>query len=364
MVLELGTIIAGPFSGSLLAELGATVIKVESPGGDGLRRMGPVSGANSVWWGASSRNKHCITLDLKSESGRDFLKQLIMKADVLTENYRPGVLEKLGFSQEILSSLNRSLVVLRISGYGQDGPWSKKPGFGKIAEGLSGVATLTGKQNGVPTFMGFSLADTSAGLFGAFGVVAALLQPNREQTVHVDVALYEPLLRMLEVSFNLQKSTRRGTNGPLTWGVGTKAVNVFLQTSDSCWIQVTDSDDILGAQPWCGAVNGSKTWFKTSLSSAAAVQQLSELGLMHFAVHDGLSTVRSEYFRAREDVLEVDVAGEKIATVGFVPKGYGRESHRAFRSAALGEDNRLVAEKFLDIDSNRYEAIKKSGAFG
>lgn len=366
IVLELGTIIAGPFCGSLLAELGATVIKVEAPSGDGLRRMGPTLGSDSVWWGVSSRNKRCISLDLKNASGRALLKQLVRKAHVLSENYRPGVLEKLGFGVSELATLNPELIVLRISGYGQSGPWSQKPGFGKIAEGLSGIAELTGKRDGRPLFMGFSLADTAAGLFGAFGIVAALLAKKPSGPKLVDVALYEPLMRMLEPRFNLPHLRRSGTNLPLNWGSGEGPRYMFLRTAADTWLQVEQSDGMpsLVGESWCKPKKD-HTYFETSLALDVAITRLKGLKLAHFVVFDGRSMMASPYFERRNDVVTHCLENDKkLHTPGFVPKAYRRGEYRAFRSPAVGEDNRWVAEHVIGLDEATYHGFADRGAFG
>ncbi|RYG08519.1 MAG: CoA transferase, partial [Burkholderiales bacterium] len=203
-VIELGTVIAGPFAGSLLADLGAEVIKVEPPGkGDVQRAGGHQKNGVGLWWGVASRDKKCITLDLKHPDGKKLFEALLRTADVLVENYRPGVLDRLGFGWNDVHAMNPRLVMLSISGYGRTGPAAARPGFGKIAEALSGIVSLTGSPDDRPLFVGYSLADTSTGMFGVLGVVLALYHRDAQggDGSHVDAALYEGLLRMLDCQF-------------------------------------------------------------------------------------------------------------------------------------------------------------------
>jgi crotonobetainyl-CoA:carnitine CoA-transferase CaiB-like acyl-CoA transferase len=174
-VVELGSVIAAPYAASLLAEFGAEVVKVERPdGGDALRNMGVRANGVPLWWHVASRNKRLVTLDLKAEAGRAAFLALLDAADVLLENNRPGVMERLGFGWAALSARNPRLVMASISGFGQTGPYAPRPGFGKIAEAFSGAVALTGDPGGIPLHVGFSLADATAGLSAVLGVAVAL----------------------------------------------------------------------------------------------------------------------------------------------------------------------------------------------
>lgn len=229
-VLELGTVIAGPFAGSLLAEHGAEVIKIENPDNpDALRTMGAKVNGVPLWWGVGGRAKRMITLNLKSDDGRRRFEDLVCDADVLVENYRPGVLDRLGLGWDRLSQLNPRLIQLSITGFGQTGPYAPRPGFGKIAEGMCGMVPLTGAPDATPVHVGFSLADTAAGLFGFFGLAVALWmrETGDGRGTRVDAALFEPLVRMLDCQFALHEKLgggpeRQGSNDPYGWGSATK----------------------------------------------------------------------------------------------------------------------------------------------
>lgn len=199
-VLELGTLIAGPFASRLLAEFGADVVKVESPdGGDPIRKWRVLHEGNSLWWAVQARNKKSLTLNLKSPEGLDVLKQLLSQADILVENFRPGQLEKWGLTPQALQDLNPALIVVRLSGYGQTGPYKDRPGFGAIAESIGGMRFLSGEADKPPVRVGISIGDSLAGLHAVIGALLALHHRNRTgQGQVVDVALYESVFNMME----------------------------------------------------------------------------------------------------------------------------------------------------------------------
>src|SRR5262252_6112245 len=200
-VVEMGQLIAGPFAGKTLGEFGADVIKIEAPGaGDPLRNWRLIKDGTSVWWQVSSRNKRSVALDLRAPEGQDVARRLISEADVLIENFRPGTLEGWGLGWETLSRLNPGLVMLRISGYGQTGPYRDLPGFGAIGEAMGGLRHLTGEPGRVPVRCGVSIGDTLAALHGTIGVLTALYhrKVNGGQGQVVDVALHEAVFNVME----------------------------------------------------------------------------------------------------------------------------------------------------------------------
>ena len=200
-VVEMGQLIAGPFAGKTLGEFGAEVIKIEAPGtGDPLRNWRMIQDGTSVWWQVQSRNKRSIALDLRNPEGQSIARELIAKADVLIENFRPGTMEGWGMSYEALSQLNPGLVMLRISGYGQTGPYRDLPGFGAIGEAMGGLRHLTGEPDRVPVRCGISIGDTLAALHGTVGVLTALYhrKVNGGQGQVIDVALTEAVFNVME----------------------------------------------------------------------------------------------------------------------------------------------------------------------
>ena len=200
-VIEMGHVISGPFAGCLLAEFGANVIKVESPGaGDNIRNMGRVK---DMWFALEDRNKKCVTLNLKDPRGKEILTKMLETTDILIENFRPGVLAKLGFPWERLQEINPRLVLVSISGYGQNGPDRDKPGFNRNGIAMAGMLHATGDANGSPYLPGYAVCDYATGMFGALDAMFAIY--HRDQCGYgrgqiVDVALYESIFRMCETS--------------------------------------------------------------------------------------------------------------------------------------------------------------------
>ena len=200
-VLELGQLIAGPFAGKTLGDFGADVIKVEPEGeGDPLRKWRMLRDGTSVWWQVQSRNKRSVCLDLRSADGQEAVRALAAEADVLIENFKPGTMEQWGLGWEVLHAQNPRLIMLRISGYGQTGPYRDKPGFGVLGEAMGGLRHLTGEPGRVPVRVGVSIGDTLAALHGVIGVLIAL----HHRTAHsgegqcIDVALFEAVFNVME----------------------------------------------------------------------------------------------------------------------------------------------------------------------
>jgi formyl-CoA transferase len=199
-VIELGQLIAGPFAARTLADFGAEVVKIEAPGkGDPLRQWRLLKDGTSVWWQVQSRNKRSVALDLRQREAQDIVRQLAQEADVLIENFRPGAMEDWGLGPDALQALNPRLIMLRISGYGQSGPYRDRPGFGMVAEAMSGLRHLSGEPGRVPVRVGVSIGDTLAALHGVIGILMALHHRNAHGIGQViDVALYEAVFNCME----------------------------------------------------------------------------------------------------------------------------------------------------------------------
>jgi len=199
-VIEMGQLIAGPFAAKTLGDFGADVIKIEPPKvGDALRKWRLLKEGTSVWWQVQSRNKRSLSLDLKQAEAQEIVRTLIKEADVLIENFRPGTLEGWGLDPEKLLELNPKLIVLRISGYGQTGPYRDKPGFGVVAEAMGGLRHLTAEPGRVPVRVGISIGDTLASLHGVIGVLLALQERHQSGKGQViDIALYEAVFNCME----------------------------------------------------------------------------------------------------------------------------------------------------------------------
>src|SRR5271154_3883287 len=200
-VIELGTLIAGPSCGRLLAEFGAEVIKIEAPdGGDQLRQWRKMVGDTSLWWYTQARNKKSVTVNMRVPEGQEIVRKLAVQADIVVENFRPGALEKWNLGWEQLSVTNPKLIMVRLSGYGQSGPYRDHPGFGSIAAAMGGMRYVTGYVDRPPVRLGISIGDSIAALYGAFGALTALHHRNANDGKGqvVDVALYEAVFGMME----------------------------------------------------------------------------------------------------------------------------------------------------------------------
>lgn len=245
-VLDIATYIAAPLAASILGEFGAEIIKIEQPkDGDPLRRFGvPSLGTDDTFcWLSEARNKKSVTLDLRRPEGVDILKQLVAKSDVVCENFRPGTLEKWGLGYDELAKVNPALVMLRVSGFGQDGPYSSRPGFARIAHAFGGLAHLTGMEGGPPLTPGStSLADYVSGVYGALGVLLAMRARDRDgKGQYIDLALYEPILRMLDdlAPAYAARGIVRGRQG---LGTSNACPHGHFETSDG-WIAIACTND-------------------------------------------------------------------------------------------------------------------------
>ncbi|WP_336492281.1 CaiB/BaiF CoA transferase family protein, partial [Methylobacterium nigriterrae] len=244
-VLELGQLIAAPFATKLMAEFGAEVIKVEPPeSGDPLRKWRKMHEGTSLWWYLQSRNKKSIAVDLKSADGLDVVKRLAASADVVIENFRPGGLEKLGLGWDVLSALNPKLTMVRISGYGQTGPYRDRPGFGAIGEAMGGIRYTTGSPDSPPARVGVSIGDTLASLHGVIGALMSILnvKTNGGRGQIVDVSLVESVFNVMESlvpEYDLLGEIRTRTGGALP---GITPSNTY-PTRDGGYVVIAGNSD-------------------------------------------------------------------------------------------------------------------------
>src|SRR5882672_700042 len=243
-VIDMATVFAGPGAARHLADFGADVVKVESPAGDGVRRMGwfPPEGGDSYTWKLLGRNKRAVVLDLKTDAGRDALLRLADDADVLVENFRPGTIERLGLGPDVLLARNPRLVVLRVTGFGQDGPYASKPGFATIAEAMSGFAAINGEPDGAPLLPPIALTDEVSALVGAFATMVALWSGVGQV---VDVNLLDSLLQCmgpLPAAYGLMGflQPRSGSGLPYSVPRGT------WRCADGEWVAVSASAETVG----------------------------------------------------------------------------------------------------------------------
>jgi formyl-CoA transferase len=245
-VIEMGSLIAGPYAGAVLAQFGAEVIKIEPPRiGDPLRKWRKMDGDTSLWWYSQSRNKKSLTLNLKDPDAQGVLRDLVREADVLVENFRPGTLEKWNLGWDVLSAINSKLVMLRVSGYGQSGPFADKPGFAAIAEAIGGLRYLIGYPDRAPVRTGVSIGDTLASLYGVIGTMMALR--HAEQTGEgqvVDVSLIESVLAVTESlipEYGVDGTVRERTGSSLP---GIAPSNTYLTKDGRYLVLAANGDSI------------------------------------------------------------------------------------------------------------------------
>jgi len=388
-VLDIGHALAGPFAATLLGDFGAEVIKVERPGeGDAMRRLGPRKDGVALWWKAAARNKKSITLDFAKPVGREILIELARRSDVLVENFRPGTLERHDLGWETLHELNPRLVMLRISGFGQTGPRSRQPGFGRIAEAMSGSAQLTGDPEGPPMHVGYSLADTATGLTGAFGAVVALLGRVRTgEGACIDLALYESLFRLIDwqvIAYDQLRSvaTRAGNSFPallegVAAGVG--------RSADGVWISYSAATDsvlarLIGVVAGEGALEdprfadaearrvhvrevevAASAWIAER--SADEVERIfAEAHAVAGRVYDTAAIFEDPSYRERGNLVEAD--DEELGTVtmhGVVPRIGGWPVRTHATGPALGHDTNDVLGEILGLDPEDVDFLRADG---
>jgi len=388
-VLDVGHALAGPFAATLLGDFGAEVIKVERPGdGDAMRRLGPRKDGVALWWKAAARNKKSITLDFAKPRGREILVELVRRSDVLVENFRPGTLERHELGWETLHELNPRLVMLRISGFGQTGPRRDQPGFGRIAEAMSGSAQLTGEPDGPPLHVGYSLADTATGLTGAFGVLVALLGRVRSgEGACIDLALYESLFRLIDWQTITYDQLR---------AVGTRAGNAFPaelegvaagvgRSADDVWISYSAATDSVLAR-LIGVVVGEQALEDPRFADAEArrlhVREVERAAAAWIAkrsaaeverafadaqavagrVYDAETIFADPTYRERGNLVEV--ADEELGTVtmhGVVPRIVGQPERTHSTGPALGGHTDEVLAVVLGLDRTEIESLHSEG---
>lgn len=385
-VIELGHVIAAPMTTALLADFGAQVVKVERPGqGDMLRDLAAkAEDGVGVWWKTLARNKELLALDWKSEEGRAVLRTLVEGSHVLVENFRPGVLERAGLGPDVLHSWNRDLVIVRISGYGQEGPKSSWPGFGRAGEAMSGLAHMTGFADGPPMHPGFPAADSTTGLMAAYGVMLALraISSGRSRGQVVDLAIFEPLLRLIDYHVPTrtgagQRVDRNGLMQPNSFVPG----GVF-RTRDGKWITVSAGSAetarrLLAAA--AGEAFASEPRFARLEAFAEHMEEITERlaacigdkdaqnAIEHFRRHDAVAALvydvddilADPQVAARGDI--VSVAGERTKVVGPVPKLTQTPGRvRWLGRAGVGADSRAVLARF-GLDPARIDALMAAG---
>jgi crotonobetainyl-CoA:carnitine CoA-transferase CaiB-like acyl-CoA transferase len=389
-VLDVATFIAAPFCGAILGEFGAEVIKVEQPGeGDPWRRYGTASARadSSLAWLTEARNKKSITLNLRSPEGADLFRRLVAEADVVCENFRPGTLERWGLGYDALAEINPGLVMLRVSGYGQDGPYRDRPGFARIAHAFGGLTHLAGMPGGPPVTPGStSLGDYMTGMYGAIGVLMALRARDRTGRGQVvDLALYEPVFRVLDELAPAYAATGkvRGREGI---GTANACPHGHFECGDGRWVAIACTSDKmferlaramerpeLAADDAYGRVaarlagrdrvDGLVGAWTGSMDRAAVIERCVAAEVPIGAVNSIDEIFEDPQFRARGNLVTVDDPATGPVTVpGVVPKLSATPGAVDALGPALGAHNEAVYGGLLGLSTAEIAALVEKGA--
>lgn len=384
-VIELGQLLAGPFAGALLAYFGAEVIKVEPPGdGDPLRNWRVVKDGTSLWWRSLGRNKKCITLDLKTEKGRELVAQLIDGADVLIENFRPGVMEKWGLGPERFKQSNPGLVYTRISGYGQTGPYAHKPGFASVCEGISGFRYVNGFPGEAPVRPNLSIGDSIAGLHAAFGVALALLsrQSSGEGQV-VDIALYEAMFNLLEgvvpefdgagVIREPSGTTVTGIVPTNTYRCGDGKFVVIGGNGDSIFKRLMETacrpdmaqdprlSDNAGRVKHEQEIDEAVSLWCQGHTSEEIIQALEESRVPAGPIYNAEDMLADTHFNERGLFEQVEINGEPLKIPGMIPKLSDTPGETQWPGPEVGSHNEEVLGDLLGLDQAAQQGLRDDG---
>jgi len=389
-VLDLSIIVAGGTASSLLADFGAEVIKVERPGaGDPLRNWGPFANGVSLWWKVHSRNKKSITLNLATPEGQDILKKLAAQADVLIEGFRPGAMERWGLGPDDLQAVNPKLVMLRFSGFGQTGPYKDRPGFGTIAECMSGYISMTGFPDTAPNLPPIPLADEIAGLFGAMAGMMALYHrdasgdPNAQGQV-VDVSLFEPLFRLCIphiTMFDMLGINRERVGNDFP----DAAPRSLYRTSDDRWLGLSATSQstferLAQAMGMPNLIsrpefkdNAARLENRDSLNDELEgwlgqrdleeiMDQLIPSGGVVGPVYDAPQIMSDPHYQARENIIDIDDPElGKTKMLGIVPKFSETPGAVNHAGPNVGEHNQHIYGSWLGLDEGELADMTEQG---
>ena len=384
-VIELGQLLAGPFAGSLLAYFGAEVIKVEPPGGgDPLRNWRVVQDGTSLWWRSLGRNKKCITLDLKTEKGRELVAQLIDGADVLIENFRPGVMEKWGLGPERFKQSNPGLVYTRISGYGQTGPYAHKPGFASVCEGISGFRYVNGFPGEAPVRPNLSIGDSIAGLHAAFGVALALLsRQSSGEGQTVDVALYEAMFNLLEgvvpefdgagVVREPSGTTVTGIVPTNTYRCGDGKFVVIGGNGDSIFKRLMETagqpdmaqdsrlSDNAGRVKHEQEIDEAISLWCQGHASEEILQALEESRVPAGPIYNAEDMLADPHFNERGLFEQVEINGKPLKIPAMIPRLSDTPGNTNWPGLEVGSHNAEILGEVLGLDEASRQQLKEDG---
>ena len=388
-VIEIGQLIAGPFCGSMLAYFGAEVIKIESPDkGDPIRNWRALDeGGTSFWWRSIGRNKKSVTIDLRNEKGSELAKKLMESADVVIENFRPGVMEKWGLGPEVLKKTNPKLVYARISGFGQQGPYAKKPGFASVCEGMSGFRYVNGFADQAPVRPNLSIGDTIAGIHAALGIVMALFERQKHGEAGtgqvVDVALYEAMFNLMEavvpeydgcgmvrepsgttVTGIVPTNTYRCKNGKYVV-IGGNGDSIFKRLMVAAGHPQMAEDpamaDNAGRVVHEAKIDKALADWCLSLNSDDVLVELEAARVPSGPIYSVEDMMADEHFNARGLFEQVEIDGKPLKIPAIAPKLEDTPGRTDWPGGEVGSHNDEIFGDVLALSEDELNALKADG---
>jgi succinyl-CoA--D-citramalate CoA-transferase len=386
-VIDAGNMVAAPFATVLLADFGADVIKIEHPKyGDGQRKLEPIMNGIPLWWKSVARNKRCITLDLGKPEGGEIFKKLVKGTDVIVENYRPGTFEKWGIGPDVIRTIDPRIILLRISGFGQTGPYKNRAGFGRVAEAMSGLTNLIGEPDGPPMSPGYPLGDLIAGIFGSLSVMMALyhrdLRGGEGQVI--DLALFEAVFRFLDfdpIQYDQMKVVHKRTGNRVAYVAPSSMFKTkdskyltLAASTQSVWLRLAEAigrNDMATDPKFidnparvensveCNGVVGA--WIEKHTRDEV-IEQFDKHGVAYSAVFDMEDAFRDIQYRAREAMVRVPDTdlGEAIVQ-NVVPKFSATPGSVDYLGQKMGAHNEEIFCGELGLSKEQLRELKAAG---
>ncbi|RZO84470.1 MAG: CoA transferase [Oceanococcus sp.] len=384
-VIEVGQLLAGPFAGAMLAYYGAEVIKIEPPGGDPIRRWRTLKNGTSLWWASIGRNKKSLGLDLKQAEGRALLRKLSRDADVLIENFRPGVMEEWGLGPDTLLGDNPDLIYSRVSGYGQSGPYAHKPGFASVCEAFSGFRYLNGFPEQAPVRPNLSIGDTISAMHAVMGILLSLTGRLRGRTTGqvVDVALYESMFNLLEavvpeysgagqirqpagttVTGIVPTNTYRCSDGKFVV-IGGNGDSIYRRLMEAIGRQDLAHDPALadnaGRVEHEATIDAAISAWCASNTASAVIQCLETARVPVGPIYNVADMMADPHYQARGLFESVDVDGDTVQIPAILPRLESSPGRTQWPGPALGAHSDEVLTSVLGKDSRQIAALRASG---
>ena len=386
-ILDLSTVIAGPYASTLLADLGADVLKVELPGkGDGLRALAPHKNGVPLWWKVTNRNKRGITLDLHKPEAQEVLQRLLPEYDVVVENFRPGTLDRWGITKEWMQKINRRLIILRMTGFGQTGPYRNRPGFARVFESMSGFTRMCGEEGGRPLHLGYPISDAVGGLFGALGILAEISRLRAQPESNgqeIDVSVTEAMLRTLDflaIEYDQLGATRVGSGNLSQYA----APGNIYRTKDGKWASIAASTQSI-YERLCHALelqdllhdprfvdNPTRVAHRDVLDQILS-ERIASLPLQELQhrldqqqvgfspIYDASDVMKDEHFQARQAIVTVE--DEELGPVRMqcvVPRFSDTPGEIRSTGPRIGQDNETVYGS-LGFSDQEIEEMRHQG---